>query len=181
MIYRLQKLSPFTKIFSSSIFSSLVSILLVSRIYVAFIFKNAVFSRSFAIPVSTRPEPLSGCCLLVSLYRFTSTESFASRNRISYLIPFSSICSRSFSNPEISCPLRTSTPNATFFIEVSEFSIICTNPGNIAIGRLSTQKYPISSSILSAVDFPAPDIPVTITKRISKLSYSSYFRFQTDS
>ena len=33
-------------------------------------------------------------------------------------------------------------------------------------GRLSTQKYPTSSSILRAVLFPAPDIPVTITKRI---------------
>ena len=33
-------------------------------------------------------------------------------------------------------------------------------------GKLSTQKYPISSSILSAVLFPAPDIPVTITSLI---------------
>ena len=33
---------------------------------------------------------------------------------------------------------------------------------------MSTQKYPISSSIFRAVDFPAPDIPVTITKRILK-------------
>ena len=33
-------------------------------------------------------------------------------------------------------------------------------------GKLSTQKYPISSNILSAVLFPAPDIPVTITSLI---------------
>ena len=64
---RLQKLRPSTNIFSSSSRSSLVSILLVSRIYVAFIFRKAIFSLSFAIPVSTRPEPLSGCCRLVSL------------------------------------------------------------------------------------------------------------------
>ena len=33
-------------------------------------------------------------------------------------------------------------------------------------GRLSIQKYPISSITFIACDFPAPDIPVTITNFI---------------
>src|SRR5690349_20704118 len=38
--------------------------------------------------------------------------------------------------------------------------MVCTNTGG---GRLSTQKYPKSSSACSAVDFPAPLKPVTTT------------------
>ena len=52
-------------------------------------------------------------------------------------------------------------------------------------GRLSTQKYPMSSSIFKAVDFPAPDIPVTITNLIGiplhfvlEFSQAFYLRFQ---
>ena len=125
-----------------------------------------IFSRSFAIPVSTRPEPLNGCWRLVSLYRLISTSSCASRKRISYSISLTSISSRTSFSPPKSCPPLISIPSAIFFTSSSGSLNISTKRGRSGIGRLSTQKYPISSNILSAVDFPAPDIPVTITKRM---------------
>ncbi len=37
----------------------------------------------------------------------------------------------------------------------------------ISDGRLSTQKYPASSNTAIAVDFPAPENPVMITRSVS--------------
>ena len=71
-------------------------------------------------------------------------------------------------------------PNATLSIPEFGLSQSSTNFGIRLGGRLSTQKKPISSKNLSTVLFPAPDIPVTIIKRIGfppfLLTYNSNLR-----
>ncbi|MPN47201.1 hypothetical protein SDC9_194802 [bioreactor metagenome] len=71
-----------------------------------------------------------------------------------------------------------STPMAALLISVPGTLSRSAILGIRGTGRLSTQKYPTSSSILSAVLLPAPDIPVTITNLILELSQSLYFRLQ---
>ena len=101
-------------------------------------------------------------------------------------MPFSSSSFKCCSSPSNASPLRTSIPSATLFSSESGVVSISPNFVTSAMGRLSTQKYPISSNIFNAVDFPAPDIPVTITNLICtspnlnllKLPDPSYFRFQ---
>ena len=82
------------------------------------------------------------------------------------------------SSSEKFCPLRMSTPSAALLISVPGTLNSSAIFGINGTGRLSTQKYPISSSILSAVLFPAPDIPVTITHLILEFSQSLYFRLK---
>src|SRR3954447_5326106 len=68
-------------------------------------------------------------------------------------------CRASGSNPR----LRTSIPTATFAVRHSPS--ILTNPSMRSEGRLSTTSQPMSSSASRTVDLPAPDIPVTSSKR----------------
>jgi hypothetical protein len=42
----------------------------------------------------------------------------------------------------------------------------------ISEGRLSTQKYPSSSKTAIAVDFPAPEYPVMMTRSVSAIEAS---------
>ena len=71
-----------------------------------------------------------------------------------------SICPRAL-------PLRISSPMATFVISLLPDAVSSANLSTKGTGRLSTQKYPASSRIFSAVAFPAPDMPVTITSLIT--------------
>ena len=120
------------------------------------------FFLSNAIPVITLPPPDNGWPLLFSLNLFTRTSSVASKNNISYLnCSFSKslkLWNRSLKNT----PPLISITNATLSI----FPSLCLHASaNFVInvgGRLSTQKYPISSKLLVASDLPAPDNPVTI-------------------
>ena len=90
------------------------------------------------------------------------------------------ILSSIVSNSPIPSPFRTSIPRATLCIFAVLSNVSFANLSNRATGRLSTQKYPISSNVFNALLFPAPDIPVTITNLIcsSSLETSNSFHFR---
>ena len=58
----------------------------------------------------------------------------------------------------------TAIPTATGMVWRASRSP-CTKSSSSAVGRLSTQSQPMSSSASRTVDLPAPDIPVTSSRR----------------
>ena len=64
-------------------------------------------------------------------------------------------------NDDRKFPSRTSTTIATFSISRLPRSERFASVGISVVGRLSTQKYPRSSSARIACDFPDPDKPVS--------------------
>ncbi len=123
--------------------------------------------RSSRMPSITGLSCASGCGRRVSLKRRTSAASPASRKISAGLSPRIARSFRSaFGNVERNAPSRTSTTIATRLRSLSARRDNSASVGIRLIGRLSTQKYPRSSSARIACDFPAPDRPVSTMNRL---------------
>src|SRR5918993_3961172 len=118
------------------------------------------------MPSLTERSAASGCGRRVSLKRRTSAACVASR-KISDGWRRGMRLSRrhTVGNCDRNVPSRTSATIATFCRSVPCCSDNCASVGINIVGRLSTQKYPRSSSARIAWDLPDPDSPVITTKR----------------
>lgn len=146
-------------LFKSESFISVVSIMISLISFIGFNISFSIFIDEL------NPSSLyKGCFLLVSLYLFISISSLASRKIIKGFIPFlliSFIISGKFISKSFSLISRVI---ATLFTFEIPFLKISTNFSIKFNGRLSIQKYPISSRNSEALVLPAPEIPVMITK-----------------
>ena len=116
---------------------------------------------SSRMPSVTERSGASGWGRLVSLNRRTSASWLASR-KISTGLSRGILRSRPriFGNEERKFPSRTSTTIATLSMSPPARSDSLARVGMSVVGRLSTQKYPRSSSARIACDFPEPESPV---------------------
>src|SRR5438132_609175 len=119
-------------------------------------------ARSFDIPSSTLSA--RGCLRFVASNRRISTSSDAVRNTIRYSMPRRARSRRASDTWSKYVPPRTSTTSAMCLISCPGTTASSTIFGISEGGRLSTTKYPRSSSALATSERPAPESPVTIVK-----------------
>src|SRR6202171_4055976 len=122
--------------------------------------------RSRAIPSCTLPSGLRGCRRRVSENLRISASSAQSKNPTSSWWPSRRTSSRAAGVESRNRPSRASTTMASRCTSsLVPWLTSSSSFGSSITGRLSMQKNPRSSSALVAVDFPAPDNPVTTTMR----------------
>src|SRR5438093_10736251 len=122
--------------------------------------------RSARMPSRTLPSTASGWRRRVSWYRRTRLSSLASRKRTSTGWPRVLSSWIASSRWDRYSPSRTSTPSATRRIVWPDRATRSAKVGISVVGRLSTQKKPMSSKHLIAWLLPAPLRPVMTTKVI---------------
>ena len=129
--------------------------------------------------------PNNGCFLLVSLNRVTITSSVQSINKRAHSSPAPLTLQIAVSISEKGAPSLQSRRIAyfIFFDSIETEDSPVNSPVNFFIisslkgisreaGRLSTQKYPVSSRARKALDLPEPESPLSIIKfKLFKLTY----------
>ena len=132
--------------------------------------KGAIISRSAAMAslMDWLNSLARGCRRRVSLNRLTRTESSQSMNRSWKGTSMSFSSSRAPENSVMPAPARASTTTA-YFDSGGLFRTICPKAGRRVGGMLSMQTKSMSSSISTALDFPAPESPVRIRNSMERL------------